>query len=266
MQRVSMLALASLTVVGLALVLPACGGGDSTVRVELETDDNLTLIADHWEGKGTWVLLGHQYPDDRGPWGSIAELLHEEGNSVLAWDFRCHGESECDAESKRDAVQNIWRDWNTALDYAVGEGATSIYAVGASMGGNSALQVAADRPEITALATLSAPRKFAGLDAVTPYERVTVPRLLIVGEDDKSAPEFSQWFHDNSVGPSRLVIFDTELHGNPLAVSDTFRPAIEALLLAFVTDTLATITSTDPLPGDPPVAVDDAKNGTTEPE
>ena len=240
-------------VLGLVLVVAslgvaACGGGDGSSGipdgaslVDLTTDDGFTLVAESYEGGAEWVLLGHMFTDDRRTWDPIAAGFAARGYSVLVWDFRCHGESSCAGERFRDGVPDIWRDWNAALDFAVTEGAASVVAIGASMGGTSAIQVAADREEIVAVGAISSPNTFKGLDALAHYARVTVPKLFIVGADDMAAPKFSRRFHDEATGPSRLEVLPTALHGNVLAVDAEFGPAIQSLLYAFAADPLATV-------------------------
>lgn len=235
-------------VVVASVVVAACGGGDDgsglpdgASLVDLTTDDGFALVGESYEGGAEWVLLGHMFTDDRGTWDPIAAGFAERGYSVLVWDFRCHGESACVGETFSDGVPDIWRDWNAALDYAVTEGATSVVAIGASMGGTSAIQVAADRDEIVAVGAISSPNRFKGLDALANYEQVTVPKLFIVGADDMAAPKFSRRFHEEATGPSRLEVLPTDLHGNVLAVDAEFGPGIQALLYAFAADPSGTV-------------------------
>ncbi|MEE9277578.1 MAG: alpha/beta fold hydrolase [Dehalococcoidia bacterium] len=245
MERVRLPSFFALTVLA-AILVAACGGGLAELQdVELSTADGVTIVGDVRRGDssqgGTWVLLAHQWPNERRLWEPIADGFQERGYSVLAWDFRCHGESECRSESKSDSVQDNWRDWNAAIDFAVAEGATAIYAIGASMGGTSAIQVAAERDEIVAVAAISSPNRFKGLDALERFDQVTIPKLFIAGAGDMAAPKFSQRFDARAVGPSRLVVLDTDLHGNTLAVDEEFGPRVQALLYDFVVDPLAVV-------------------------
>jgi pimeloyl-ACP methyl ester carboxylesterase len=242
------LVVAVASLVAVVLVVGGGGGGDDGLGlpdgaslVDLTTDDGFTLVAESYEGGPDWVLLGHMFTDDRRTWDPIAAGFAERGYSVLVWDFRCHGESPCAGERFSDGVADIWRDWNAALDHAVAEGAASVVAIGASMGGTSAIQVAADRDEIVAVGSISGPNRFKGLDALEHYERVTVPKLFIVGADDMAAPKFSRRFHEEATGPSRLEMLPTALHGNVLAVDAEFGPGIQTLLYAFAADPLGTV-------------------------
>ena len=81
---------------------------------------------------------------------------------------------------------------------------------------------------------VSAPTVFQGLDALADYAQVTIPRLIIVGVDDRSAPTFARLFHREAVGPSELVELPTNLHGNTLTEDAEFGPQVLELMRGFV--------------------------------
>jgi pimeloyl-ACP methyl ester carboxylesterase len=67
-------------------------------RVELETEDGVSLVADYYtpRKKGTRApaaLLVHDADGDRTSLTKVAERLHKQGFAVLAIDLRGHGES-----------------------------------------------------------------------------------------------------------------------------------------------------------------------------
>lgn len=243
-----------LVLLAVALLAAACGGDapasgdgggdrtgerrpDSTV-FNWTASDGVEIEAEVWRGGEEWVLMGHQFTGDRRDWDQMVEGFQQRGYTVLTWDFRCHGESGCNTEnnSKREATKDIWREWLAALDYANENGATVIHAGGASMGGTSLIQVAADRDDVATIFAISSPNRFQGLDALENYERVTVPKLFIVGADDMAAPDFSQRYFDMTTGPARLDILDTALHGNTLAQDPEWGPIVQPMLYAFVED------------------------------
>ena len=245
---------AFLFVLALALLVAACGGGDDDAGSgDAETDrqgerradslvftwessDGVRIEAELWRGGDEWVLMGHQFTGSRRDWDQMVEGFSARGYSVLTWDFRCHGESGCNTlnNSKRDATVDIWREWLAALAYANDNGARVIHAGGASMGGTSLIQVAADRDDIASIFAISSPNRFQGLDALENYDRVTAPKLFIVGVDDTAAPDFSQRYFDLATGPARLEILDTALHGNTLAQDPVWGPIVQPMLYAFV--------------------------------
>ncbi len=235
----------------LLLLAPACGGDaaddapsadrrgerrpDATVFT-WQSSDGVEIEAELRRGGDEWVLLGHQFTGSRRDWDQMVDGFAERGYTVLIWDFRCHGESGCNTEddSKREATQDIWREWEAAFDYAVANGARRIHAGGASMGGTSLIQVAADRDDVASIFAISSPNRFQGLDALEHYDRVTVPMLFIVGAGDKAAPDFSQRYFDRAAGPARLDVLNTDLHGNTLAQDSLWGPRVQPMLYAFV--------------------------------
>ena len=244
-----------------ALLLAACGGGDSVEHedFQLEASDGFIFPAEVTRTDDSaphvWILLGHQFTGDRRDWDSLRDDFLERGLTVMTWDFRCHGEASCETDTKGESVERIWREWMAALDYAGAHGATTIYAAGASMGGTSLFQVAAERDDIDALAAVSSPNRFKGLDALANYERVTVPKLFVVGRADMFAPVFARRYHERATGPSRLVMLETDLHGTTLVQEEEWGPVARGYVVDFFDDpaTMVALPSIDlgPIPGGP---------------
>ena len=248
----------ALALLALALLTGACGGdgdtgdvGDTATTTDRQgerradariftwqSSDGVEIEAELRRGGEEWVLLGHQYTGSRRDWDQMVEGFVARGYTVLIWDFRCHGESGCNTvnNSKREATKDAWREWIAALDYAIDNGARVIHAGGASMGGTSLIQVAADRDDVASIFAISSPNRFQGLDALENYDRVTVPKLFIVGAGDTAAPDFSQRYFDRATGPARLNVLDTDLHGNTLAKDPVWGPIVQAMLYAFIED------------------------------
>lgn len=242
-----------------ALFVAACGDGLERDDFDLTASDGFIFPAEVTRTDdalpGVWVLLGHQFTGNRRDWDSLRDDLLERDLTVMTWDFRCHGDASCETETKGESVEQIWREWMASLDYAVEQGATTIYAAGASMGGTSLIQVAADRDRIAAVAIVSSPNRFKGLDALADYERVTMPKLFVVGRADNFAPVFSRRYHEEAAGPSRLVMLETELHGTTLVQDKGWGPIVRGHVVQFFDDpaTMVTLPSIDlgPIPGGP---------------
>ena len=222
----------------------ACGGEDGpeagTVEmVELMSSDGLPMRAEVWWGGETWLLLGHMFTANLRAWDPIAEDFHARGYSVLTWDFRGHGETPQFAYIPEELrAAELHREWRAALDYAEAAGAERVYGAGASMGGTSlvvtaAMEAAMD-DRLDGMILISAPTVFRGLDALADYAAVTIPRLIIVGVDDRSAPTFARLFHRDAAGPSKLVELPTNLHGNALTSDEEFGPQALELMREFL--------------------------------
>ncbi len=241
------------------LLVAACGEGIERTDVGLTASDGFVFPAEvtRTDGArpGVWVLLGHQFTGNRRDWDGLRDDLVERDLIVMTWDFRCHGEALCVTETKGESVEQIWREWMASLDYAVAQGATTIYAAGASMGGTSLIQVAAERDEIAAVAIISSPNRFKGLDALARYKFVMIPKLFVVGRADSFAPVFSRRYHDEAMGPSRLLMLETELHGTTLIQDEHWGLIARDHIVRFFDDPamMVTLPSIDlgPIPGGP---------------
>ena len=222
----------------------ACGGEDGPAvgpveMIELMSSDGLPMRAEVRWGGETWLLLGHMFTASLHAWDPVAEHFHGRGYSVLTWDFRGHGETPRFANIPEELrAAELHREWRAALDYAEAAGAERIYGAGASMGGTSLAVTAAieasmdDR--LDGMILISAPTMFRGLDALAEYATVTIPRLIVVGVNDRSAPTFARLFHRDAAGPSKLVELPTNLHGNDLTSDEEFGPQVLELMREFL--------------------------------
>ena len=184
-------------------------------QIRFTAADGVTLAADLWRGSNTWYLFAHQNGRDRSAWAGLPGRAAEaNGFSVLAWDFRGFGAS--DDGSPGDIVL----DWEAAIDFAIAEGATSIVAIGASMGGTSLLVAAVDETRITQLVIISAPAVFAGIDALSAAPGVMQDALFFAGDADGTAAADAQALGGALGGKQAVQILETALHGNDLAASD----------------------------------------------
>ena len=231
-------------VAALAIAVPLGIGTQSDAFV-LEAGDGHPFVVEV-EGEGDrWVLLGHMYPTNRGTWDKLSERLRAEGYRTMRWDFRCHGASRCAVSDRKiDDVPDIYHEWNAAIDYAVAEGARELYGLGASFGGTSLMQAAADRPEFTAVGAISSPNMFPNrppenyrperLDGLRRVHEITVPKLFIVGARNWCAYLYSDRFFERSVAPSRLVVLESDLHGTTMLDDNEVGPTAVEEIVAFL--------------------------------
>ncbi len=95
------------------------------------TSDDVTLAYTD-QGEGRPVVLIHGYTAPAAAWALTIDALLENGYRAIAFDRRCHGESETPAYGQRMARHG--RDIGELLDHL---GLTAATLVGASMGGNA---------------------------------------------------------------------------------------------------------------------------------
>ena len=197
-------------------------------EVTLTASDGVNLAADILVGSNIWVLFAHQNGMSRVAWEDIPEQVHDKGYTTLAWDFRGFGDSD------PGSLGDLTRDWQAAIDFAADNGAQQIVAVGASMGGTSAIAVAASDARVVGLVLISAPAVFAGIDALAAAPVVTVPAFFAAGDTDGDAAADAQAMADAVGGSSQTLILPTALHGNALAASPIFEEQIVDALTAFI--------------------------------
>jgi pimeloyl-ACP methyl ester carboxylesterase len=149
-----------------------------------------TLLAGHRFGGTrangrTAIVLAHQSDGGLCAWATSARRLAAAGYFVVAFDFRGYGDSKGSQNTSRFAG-----DYAAAVRVARSLGAGKVVLVGASMGGTAALVAGANvRPAVNGVVGLSAPARFAGLDALAAAPRLTVPVLLVAAEEDLPYPD-----------------------------------------------------------------------------
>jgi pimeloyl-ACP methyl ester carboxylesterase len=109
------------------------------------------------------VLLLHQLGSDRRAWEGFAQRLAEEGFVSLAIDLRGHGETG-GAQDWELASEDVTTAWEFMIGLR-GVDSERMAVVGASIGGNLALRVAAERFDVRAVAALSPGLEYQGVTA-----------------------------------------------------------------------------------------------------
>lgn len=143
-------------------------------RAVFQTKDHVVVVGDFLNAPDAKraVLLLHMMPADRKSWINLQEALRDRGISSLAIDLRGHGESvvqdgrRLDYHAFTDAEhQAKMEDVRAAMFWLRSRGfdAPHIALVGASIGANLALNMAAENSAIPAVALLSPGENFRGL-------------------------------------------------------------------------------------------------------
>ncbi len=243
----------------LAVALSLATSVDSEEAFVLQSSDGARFVAEVNGDGDVWVLLGHMYPTKntkpthRGIWDQFAERLVVEGYRVLRWDFRCHGESPCVYSDRPiEDVPDIYREWEAAIDYAIDQGAATLYGIGVSMGGTSLMQVAAYRDEFSAVSAISSPNQFPNkppkdsdratdegfdkIEGLSTVGEIQAPKLFIAGARNQCAYWQSNRYFRAAGEPVRFVIYETDLHGTEILDDAEIGPDAVGEVLAFLAD------------------------------
>lgn len=156
------------------------------------------------------VIMTHMRPNDQTAWFSYAEQLAENGYAALTFDFRGYGESEGSEDfSKLDD------DLRAVISYMRDRGRTEIYLLGASMGGTTALVVAAQE-QLDGVIVVSPPSRFEGQDALGAAPQITAPKLFIASEEDTAARLSLEEMVAAAVPPVDSETYTGNAHGTDL--------------------------------------------------
>ncbi len=232
-------------IAGALIFAVALGAATKSDGFVLRSDDGLPFVAELTGDGDRWVLLGHMWPTNRHIWDVLEARLIAEGYRVLSWDFRCHGDTRCQYSGEPlDDVPEVYLEWEAALDHAIEEDAEEIICIGASMGGTSLMQIAAYRTECAAVAAISSPNVFPNklpenyrdgrLNGLSTVAEIAVPKLFMVGATNRCAYLYSERYYERSTAPSRLIVYDTSLHGTTMIDDAEFRQDAQREILAFL--------------------------------
>jgi pimeloyl-ACP methyl ester carboxylesterase len=175
------------TTVFARLVTPATEAPPSD-QLTLATEDGEDLFAEFWEGDDIAVLFTHEYdaaqagsggqrpPQSSATLTTLTWTMAENGHTVLAVDFRGHGESTGTYSVKRSQI-----DMKTAYDYLIEQGYTTI--VGMAQGGSAPVMadLSATDPEfeLAGLGMLFTPLAETGFDAGQALAEMDEPVWLV---------------------------------------------------------------------------------------
>jgi len=192
----------------------------ASTAVSFPSPDGVKLAGRVFGDGQAGVVLAHMFPADQTSWWAFAQVLVQNGFTVLTFDFRgyCPGGVAGCSEGQRD-VAAMWQDVLGAVDFMMARGLVRVMLVGASMGGTASL-IAAAQPgvPVVAIVALSAPQSFEGLTADrTVLGNVTAAKLFVAGNSDPTgAATAAQAMYEESPPPKQVEIFTSSDHGTDL--------------------------------------------------
>lgn len=182
-----------LMMIGAAVFIVWTRQGIMHQKVQLKTEDGVTISGDYYAGRGAeGVLLLHMMPATKASWKDFAPRLREQGMHVLAIDLRGHGDSDggptgyktfSDAEHQAGI-----KDVAAGVAFLMGHGVApdSLSIIGASIGANLAIRYAGEHEGVRNVIALSPGIDYRGV-LTEPYLGVSGrPRriLFVTSKDD----------------------------------------------------------------------------------
>jgi len=184
-------------ILGALLASSACGDGTSTVdsitivpppgdanQVGIVVGDQVLNGWLYGSENDTLVILSHMRPNDQTAWEPFAIELAENGYAALTFDFRGYGISP--GPQDFDKLDEDLATVISNVQAVLGRADSQIFLIGASMGGTTAIVVAADAA-VAGVVAISAPAEFQGQNAVDAIAKISAPVYLIAAEDDTAA-------------------------------------------------------------------------------
>jgi len=168
--------------------------GDITMvfeQIDFKTSDGFVIKGNLFRGGEEAVLLLHMLNSNKESYTNFAEKLNKAGFTVLAIDFRGHGES-----LQQKTFRKNWNDFKPsefnemildaegANDFLTAEGFKLKKVVGASIGANVALNYSADNSAIEKVVLLSPGLDYRGVTTEDAAMKTNAMVLIVASEED----------------------------------------------------------------------------------
>ena len=196
-------------------------------KVKIQTEDGVEIVGilfPNESSKFAGILL-HMMPETKESYIELGKYLQKLGYTVLAIDFRGHGESINSVKGKLDYTkftdeehQNYIYDLKAASDYLSKKGFVieNQFLIGASIGANIALQFLSMNPNIKAVVLLSPGENYRGIKIKDYLNKKLEDKIMvIIGKNDiqsfNSLDEFK-----NITPSSTILVINTNAHGTDI--------------------------------------------------
>lgn len=179
------------------------------------------------------VVLVHMLGRSKEDWAEIAEGFYRQGVAVIALDLREHGANKTGATLTAEHYGAMPLDVQAATGWLRSQGVQRVALVGASIGANLALRVAADDPAIASVVLLSPGLDYKGLTTRDALQRYGArPILIVASSEDVYAATSARTLDSLATGEHRLEMYENAGHGTKMFSQ---QPSLGGTLIGFVT-------------------------------
>jgi pimeloyl-ACP methyl ester carboxylesterase len=180
------------------------------------------------------VVLVHGAGRTGDDWNLLADALFRQGLIVAVVDLRGHGASASAvaADLTPNDYAAMHKDVQATVAHVRATGASKVALVGADLGANLALNVAADDPDIASVALLSPGMDYKGVittDAIRRYG--ARPALFVASADDAYGARSATSLDAAAQGPHRLELYEAAGKGARMLNRE---PSLEGTLVGFL--------------------------------
>ena len=191
----------------------------------LIAQDGIRIAYDYYEpdlDNSPGAVLIHMLPANRASWRDFALELRDRGFGVIAIDFRGRGESEGKLQKPEDFMA-IELDVKAAIDFIKKQpkiNGKKIILIGASIGANHALRLAAKTEEVVAAILLSPGLDYRGVKTENAAKEFDKPLLVIAAEGDEYAFRSSARIYDLAKGVKEFKTLAGAAHGTNMLTTE----------------------------------------------
>ncbi len=218
----------------IGIIFTGCGKiepvQNDTNEIILTTSDEINLTANYYETNAGdhAVLLLHMVGGNKHDYDVVLPIIMQNSYSVLALDFRGHGNSVLDYTTFTEQDwQNLVLDVQAGVDFLESKGYKKIIVIGASIGANAALKQAVQDTRMDNLILLSAGEEYHGLNALDYAQFYDRPVLVIASMDDKEAAvAATKIYNAANTADKELKMYQTGGHGTNLFITQEGLPAV----------------------------------------
>lgn len=221
----------------LALVVSSTSALAAT-DVNLTAADGTRIHARASAAKGTTkgAILVHMVGRQGSDWDYLSARLSERGVTAIAPDLRGHGSSARAGEELTEAdYEAMTADLAASLAWLEKQGVTEVSCVGASIGANLCLNLAAQEPKVANLVLLSPGLKYKGVATPSAMEAYgDRPVLFVASEDDTYSFKSAQILDGRAAGQKHLELLESAGHGSKMLNRE---PRLEGTVVSWLLGT-----------------------------
>jgi pimeloyl-ACP methyl ester carboxylesterase len=186
-------------------------------KITLVTDDKIQIKANFYpQNTDKALILLHMYDEDKSSWDDFIKEFQKEYN-ILAIDFRGHGESDLILEELTEKdYNNMVLDVKAAFNFLTEKDIHQITLIGASIGGNTALNFAAEEERVQKVIMISPGLNYKGIKTTESIKKYNRPLFLIEEGYDQYAYKSSNTLFDLSPSKVKTQSINTSFHGTEI--------------------------------------------------
>lgn len=207
----------------------------STTSLTAADGARISAVWGQPQGATDGVVFVHMAGHTRDEWSSLADKVYRQGVAVLAMDLRGHGASLGGAApgALTDAdYLKMTGDVAAGVAFLRSKGVTRVSLVGAELGANLAINVAAADPAIGAVVLLSPGQVVKGVPATDATRAYGArPLLLVASNDDAYSARTVGALASVAAAEDPIKLYDTAGKGTKMLVREpTLEPVINGFL------------------------------------